>query len=140
MWAWLGIALAAALLAGSSAQAGYYPASPGCSSRVVVDQTTSTDILTLTNNGYICAIHLQSSTAQNVSVIQGTGTVCATNAVVLDGGTTTTPHLAMAASGGFVLSLGSGNFLKTTTTAQHLCVLQSSTGQVSGVIIYTDAP
>jgi hypothetical protein len=109
---------------------------PQCSSVIAINQTTSTDVKTLTNNGYICSVVLVSATAQNVSIVQGTGSVCATSGVALMGGTTAS--MAFAANGG-ISSVAGTPWLKTTTTAQHLCVLQSSTGNVSGVITYQDA-
>lgn len=121
------------------ARAAYAPFPPGCTLQIPVSQTTSTDLKTFTNNGYICYIFLISATAQNLSLVQGTGTTCATSTVALIGGTAASA--AAAANGGFVLSMGAaGTYLKTTTTAQHLCLLQSSTGNVSGVIGYIDQP
>jgi hypothetical protein len=52
--------------------------SPVCTGVIAINQTTSTDIKTFTNVGYICSIVLISATAQNVSLTEGTGSVCAT--------------------------------------------------------------
>jgi hypothetical protein len=111
------------------------PPLTACPSKVNLHQITSTDVLTLTNNAYICAILIDSATAQNVSVTQGTGTLCATGPVGLIGNTTAS--VALAAGGGF--SFTPAQPLKTTTTGQHICILQDGTGNVSGVITYVDA-
>ena len=125
------------LLGQQTLYAAYYPASPGCSLQLAVNQTASTDLKTFTNNGYICDVMLVSATAQNVSLVQGTGTTCGTSTVALVGGTAAS--IALSANGGFALAPSGGNFIKTTTTAQHLCLLQSGSGNVSGVIGYIDA-
>lgn len=137
--AFLATLLAPAVLGDGAVFAAYYPASQGCTQQVAISQTASTDVKTFTNNGYICYIMLVSATAQSISITQGTGTTCATSAVALIGSTTVANGMALAANSGFSFLAGAGNFLKTTTTGQHLCVLQSSSGTVSGVIGYLDA-
>lgn len=109
-----------------------------CTLQIAVNQTTSTDLKTFTNKAYICYVFLISATAQNVSLVQGTGSVCATSTVALIGGTTASA--ALAANGGFVVEVAPGGYVKMTTTAQHLCLLQSGSGNISGVIGYIDAP
>jgi hypothetical protein len=108
---------------------------PMCTSVIAVNQTTSTDLKTFTNFGYICSIVLVSATAQNLSLVEGTGTVCATAIAALVGGTTAS--LAVSANGGFSAVAGIP-WLKTQTTAHHLCLLQSGAGNVSGIITYQD--
>lgn len=108
---------------------------PQCPSVIAVTQTSSTDLKTLTNFGYICSVVLVSATGQNVSLVEGTGTVCATNIAGLIGGTTAS--VALAANGGFSAIAGVP-WLKTQTTADHICLLQSGVGNVSGVITYQD--
>lgn len=122
-----------------SARAAYYPAAPACSLELSINQTASTDLHTFTNNANICYVLIvNGSTAQNVSLVQGTGTTCGTSTVALIGGTTAS--VALPANGGFSLSIPTGSTLKTTTTGQHLCLLQSGSSNVSGVIGYYDAP
>lgn len=108
---------------------------PVCTGVTAISQTTSTDVKTFTNFGYICSVILFSATAQSISVIEGTGTVCATNTAALIGGTSAS--LALAINGSFSAVAGMP-WLKTQTTAHHLCVLQSSTGNVSGIITWQD--
>ena len=122
------------------ALAAYYPGGTTCSSVKAISQTTSTDLVTFTNKAYICALMIVSATAQNISLVQGTGTTCGTSTVALIGSTTAASGPALAANGGFALPVPSGSYLVSTTTAQHVCLLQSSTGLVAGVMIYADAP
>ena len=107
-----------------------------CGSSLAINQTASTDVLTTTAKANICSIVLISATAQNVSVVEGTGSVCATGIAALVGGTTAS--LALAANQGFS-SVAGVPWLKSKTTADHICILQSGVGNVSGVITYTDA-
>jgi|SRR5215472_9165216 len=125
---------------GPAGDAAYYPASAGCTLQIAVSQTASTDVKTFTNNGYICLIYLHSDTAQFVSIVQGTGTTCATSTVALVGATTAANGMSFAGNAGTVVPMPAGSNIKTTTTAQHLCILQSGSGRLSGVISYLDAP
>lgn len=115
--------------------AAYLPGFPVCTSFVAISQTASTDLKTFTNKGYICSIVIVSSDGESLSLVQGTGTTCATGTGALIGATTAANGMAIAANGGVAL----GNLqLVTTTTAQHLCLLQSGTGRIAGVISYAD--
>lgn len=112
---------------------------PVCSSFVAINQTTSTQLVTGTASQvlYICSVLVVSATAQNVSLVAGTGAVCATSIEGVIGGTTAS--VALAANGGFSQA-AAGPFLKTTTAADNLCLLQSGAGNVSGMISYRSAP
>jgi hypothetical protein len=111
-------------------------ANPICTSKVIVNQTGSTDLVTLTNSGYICSIVLVSASAQNISLVEGTGPVCATGITGMIGGTTAS--VALGANGGFS-SISPSPWLVTAAAAKHICLLQSAAGNVSGVITYVDA-
>lgn len=113
---------------------------PGCTGVINIAQTATTDVHTFTHFGYICSIMLVSATAQSIGIDEGTGTTCETSGTALIGVSSTssaTAQVAVAANGGF--SMGAGiPFLKLQTSADHLCVLQSSTGEVAGTITYAD--
>jgi hypothetical protein len=113
--------------------------SPVCTSVQSVNQTTGTTVITGTASQflYICSIVLVSATAQNISVVEGTGTVCATGIAALVGGTTAS--VALAANGGFS-SVAGLPWMKSKTAADNLCILQSGAGNVSGTITYTSRP
>lgn len=120
------------------AEAAFIPfPGPQCTQSIQVNQTASTDIKTFTNTGYICAFILTTATAQNINLVTGTGTVCATGIAGLLGGTTaaTGPNLAANQTYGAV-SLTP--IIQAASTAKHLCLLQSGGGQISGTILYTD--
>jgi hypothetical protein len=107
-----------------------------CPNVIAVNQTASTDLLTATNKLHICSIILASAAAQNISLVEGSGTTCGTGTVALIGGTTAS--LALAANGGFS-AIADRAWLTMQTSAHHLCLLQSGSGNVSGVITYKDA-
>jgi hypothetical protein len=89
---------------------------------------------------YICSYHLVSATAQNIALVEGTGTVCATNIFGLAGGTTAATGWNLAANGGIAEGSGAGTVVSpsadTNGTAANVCLLLSSTGQTSGHITY----
>ena len=113
---------------------------PVCTGVINVTQTATTDVHTFTSYGYICSIVLISATAQNIGVDEGTGTTCETSGTALIGVSSTsaaTPTMAVAANGGFS-AVAALPWLKLQATADHLCILQSGSGNVSGVITYAD--
>jgi len=108
-----------------------------CTGVIPISQTSSTDLKTMTNKGQICSIVLVAPDAEVVSLVQGTGTTCATGIAALIGGTTAANGISLAANGGFTAT-SSAPWLVMTSSAQHLCLLQSGSGRVAGVITYVD--
>jgi hypothetical protein len=74
------------------------------------------------------------ATAQNIALVEGTGTVCATGTAGMAGGTTAATGWNFAANGGFVNGGGGFWVFKTATPGDNVCLCLSSTGQTSGVI------
>jgi hypothetical protein len=105
---------------------------------VPISQTTGTQLLTGTTSmrTYVCAIHIVTATAQNIALVSGTGTVCATSLGAMAGGTTAATGWNLAANGGLVLGNGGATVAKSDTDADNVCLLQSSTGQISGTLSY----
>lgn len=85
---------------------------------------------------YICSVFLLSATQQNFNLVEGTGTNCGTAVSAgLLGGVDAATGPNMQAGGWF--NFGDGSRTVTQTTASgHLCIISSSTGQISGVIMY----
>ena len=107
--------------------------------KAVLSQTASVQIITgaASKQTYICSVIIFSATAQSVNLVEGTGTTCATGIAGLTGGTTAATGMSLAANGSLSRGTGTGLTTFTATSADNVCLLQSSTGQVSGVIIYT---
>jgi hypothetical protein len=106
-----------------------------CTKVIAVNQTSSTDLYTSTAKVHICAIMLVSAGAQGVSISEGTGSTCASGTGFLIGGASGT--VALAANGGFSMA-ASAPFVNSLVAADHICLLQSSSGNVSGIITYVD--
>jgi hypothetical protein len=124
-----------ALFVTSSSTAGAAAGQNVCTSVASINQATSTTVVTgvAGQRVYICAVFLLSATAQSVSVVEGTGTVCATGITGLIGGTTAS--VSLAANGGFAMTAASP-WLRLQTVANDLCILQSGVGNVSGTLTY----
>jgi hypothetical protein len=104
-----------------------------------ISQTANTQIITGTSAKkiYICSINLVTAGANNVAIVEGTGTVCATGiAGVSTGGTTAATGWNFAANGGLTQGNGMGSIMAEATNADNLCILQSAAVQLSGVIGY----
>lgn len=137
-----GSALAAgANVIGGVTQSGTWTVQAGtgtsCPSTIPISQTTSTDLHTGSGKTYICSIVLIIPDAETVSLVEGTGTVCATGIAAVIGGTTAANGVAPGANGGFS-AIGGFPWLQTQTTNDHLCLLQSGSGRIAGVITYND--
>ncbi len=106
--------------------------------KAALSQTASAQIITgvASKQTYICSIVIFSATAQSVNFIEGTGTTCATGGAGLTGGTTAATGMSLAANTGVSHGNGTGLTTFTATAADNVCLLQSGSGQVSGVIIY----
>lgn len=110
---------------------------PACTGVIPINQTASTDLKTFTGKGYICSVLLITATSQSVSLVEGTGSTCGTGTAALIGGTSAS--LAVNGNAGFSAISGTP-WLVTQTTADHLCLLQSTSSNISGTITYRDAP
>lgn len=88
---------------------------------------------------YICNLGLVAGTADNFSVVEGTGALCVTNALAMLGGSTAATGMNMAANGVFTYGSGTGAVLKTAVPGDSVCILRSSAGPLSGGISWTAA-
>ena len=117
------------------------PCSREATSIAIIDQTSGEQLATGTASEriYVCSIHIVSATAQNVALVSGTGTVCATSTGAMIGGTTAATGWNLAANGGLVLPNTGKKYAMTDTDADNVCLLQSGAGQVSGTMVYVSA-
>lgn len=105
---------------------------------VPINLTGSGQILagTASKKTYICSIDLVSATAQNIALVEGTGSTCATNVFGLAGGTTAATGWNLSANGGLTKGSGSGTVYSpsadSNATAANVCLLLSGSGQTSG--------
>ncbi len=113
-----------------------------CDTNANISQTGNTQVITGTSAKkiYVCAMNLVTATAQNIAVVEGTGTTCGTSTAAFpgtSGGSTAATGWNLAANSGIVLGGGLGPIGIEATNADNVCVLQSGSGQISGSIWYT---
>jgi hypothetical protein len=103
-----------------------------------ISQTASAQLVTGTSAKkiYICSINLVTAAANNVAMVEGTGTVCATGIAGMAGGSTAATGWNFAANGGLTQGNGMGSIMAEATNADNLCLLQSAAVQLSGSIGY----
>jgi hypothetical protein len=110
------------------------------SSAINMSTATTTQIIAISGTGgrtYICSIDIVVGAADNVALISGSGTNCASNQAGLAGGTTAASGWNFAANGGLTKGSGLGMVYKTATTNNEVCLVTSATAQVSGSITWT---
>lgn len=112
-----------------------------CQNTTAISQAASAQIITGTagKKTHLCGVFVLAADAENVSLVGGTGTVCATGVYAIIGGTTAATGPNLLAGGSFTLwsptlSLQAPS---AAATGDHLCLLQSGTGRVAGVLTWT---
>lgn len=106
---------------------------------VVLNQTVSTQIITGTSlkQTYICFLQFSlSSASDNVALVEGTGSICATSIAGMAGGSTAATGWNLLANGSVTGGAIQNWAFKTATAADNVCLLVSSAAQLSGVIQY----
>lgn len=115
------------------------PCLTGTKAKVAISQATSTQIITgaASKKTYVCSIAINGADAENISIVEGTGTLCATGIAAVLGGTTAAAGMNLAANGGITLGNGRGTVMMAdNAAADNVCILQSGTGRVAGVLTY----
>lgn len=107
-----------------------------------ISLTASGQIITGTSakKTYICAIDVVPAAAQNIALVEGTGSTCVTNIFGLAGGTTAATGWNFQLGGGIARGSGNGTVYSpsadTNAAAANVCLLIAGAGQVSGQISY----
>lgn len=105
----------------------------------VISLTASTQIIagTTGKQTYICWIQFSlSALADNIALVEGTGSVCGTGTAGMAGGTTAATGWNLLANGSVTGGGRTAWGFKTATLADNVCLLVSSAAQISGVIEY----
>jgi len=84
---------------------------------------------------YVCGLFLQNAGAVNFSVVEGSGSACATSTLALIGSTTAAAGMNLVANQGFVLSAGNSFWAASTVNANDVCVITSAAVQIAGTIV-----
>lgn len=103
-----------------------------------ISQTTNTQLFagTSAKKTYVCHIMVVGADAENISLVAGTGSVCATNTVAVVGSTTAAAGPNLSANGGFSIGQGGFSVAASTVNADNICLFQSGSGRVAGVMSY----
>ena len=124
---------------------GVSPNSLGCAGSSIantmstpINVTTNTQIISgaVGKQTYLCGINLIAGAADNVALVEGTGTVCGTGTAGIACGTTAATGWNFAANGGLTSGNGVGIVARTATAADNVCLLVSTGAQVSGSIVW----
>lgn len=101
-----------------------------------ISQTTNTRVITGTSAKkiYFCSVSVVGADAENVSIVEGTGSTCGTNTIAVPGfpAATATAGWNFAANGGLVAGTGVGSIAGTSVNADDVCVFQSGSGRLAG--------
>lgn len=89
---------------------------------------------------YVCNFGFGSIGGSSFSIVEGTGTTCATNTKAMFGGTTAATGAGLAANATFEEGSGVGAVLKTQVAGDNVCVISSGTGPLAGNFASTQAP
>jgi hypothetical protein len=111
-------------------------------SPVSITSATSTQIVTAggpNNFVYVCSYNLNASAALTFSMIEGTGTACATNTKAMVGTTTATNGPSLASGSTINYGGGTGAVTKTQVAGDNVCLIPSA-GTLSGVVSSTQGP
>lgn len=101
---------------------------------VNISQTTNTRVILGEGTGSLCGGLIVGADAENVSILAGSGSTCASTQVALIGGVTAALGPNMSANGGFSFAF------RVPFPAYDICVFQSGAGRVAGVLSYAFNP
>jgi len=128
--------MCAAMSASAQAQSLAEPCSSGVKQNAPISETASAVIIPgqPSTKTYLCFVFLGTAGAQNLSIVEGTGTACGTNQLIIMGGPGATGP-ASQANGTFTLGSGAASIGFTTIVGNDVCLLQSASGLVAGNLI-----
>ena len=107
--------------------------------KVAISQTASTKLITGVAGSkiYVCHFHIVTTLANNVAIVEGTGSTCGTGTAGVAGGTTAATGWNLPANGILPLGNGAAAIMQAdAASGDDVCLLQSAATQVSGTLIY----
>jgi hypothetical protein len=117
-------------------------AMPVCDTLKPVSSASSLQVITAGNSNnfiYVCGYNFGSIGGSTFSIVEGTGTTCATNTLALSGGTTAAAGIGLSANGVVNFGSGSGMVLKTAVAGDNVCIIMAGTGPLAGAMTWTSA-
>lgn len=126
---------------GSGATGGNLVGLPVSDTYKAINIATATTTLLITGISgrqvRIGAIHFIAAGADNVALIEGTGSTCGTGTAGMAGGTTSGSGYNLVANQGYTFGSGLGTVIQTVTAGDSVCAVTSAAVQLSGGIEYT---
>lgn len=89
---------------------------------------------------YICAINLVAAAAQTIAFAEDDTDGCGSLTAGLAGGVTAATGWSFAANGGIALGNGNATVMRTGTAGRYLCFITGQAAQLSGTVMYVQAP
>lgn len=114
-----------------------------CDNFSAVSSATSVQVITAGGTNqfiYICSVGFGSIAGSTFSIVEGTGSTCATNIKAMSGGTTAAAGVGLAANGTFTEGSGTGAILKTAVAGDNVCIIAAGTGPLAGAVAWTSGP
>lgn len=113
-----------------------------CTSYAPINQAADATVITGTASQYIypCAIVIKAQAADTISIWEGTGTACGTGSTAIVGSTTESEGVSISGAGDGFVMVSAAPFMRTATTGNNLCIRQTGTSRLSGMISYIKAP
>lgn len=113
----------------------------GRKGNIAISQTTSTKLVSGLPGRVIavCYVRVVAGAAEIPSLLEGTGSACGTGTAAVSGSTTAANGESLAANGGFSGGMGLGTVAVTKTPGNDLCLGQSGSNRLAGVITYVYA-
>lgn len=114
----------------------------GAKINAAISQTTSSQVITGQpgQRVLICYAMIIGADAENLSIVEGTGAVCATGILAVMGGTTAATGPNFTAGSGYTGGGSNSTIHNTLIQGNNVCVLQSGSGRVAGNFEYVYTP
>lgn len=114
------------------------PCQANAKTSVAISQTANTKLFSQVSakKNYICSIMMVGADAENVSLVEGTGSTCGTGTAAIIGGATAAGGPNLAANGGFSLGSGVAAVAAGANNNFDVCLFQSGSGRIAGVLMY----
>lgn len=84
---------------------------------------------------YICHLFMFAGAADNVGIVEGSGTNCGTSPLGLIGGNTAATGIILAANQGFESPGAASAIAAATVNANDFCLITSASSQLSGIAV-----
>lgn len=107
---------------------------------IATNTTTQVAATSSGNKWYICSIDLFASAADNIAFVEDDTAACASPTAGIIGGTTAATGWNFIANQGIVKGNGGGTVYKTAATDRYVCLITSTSAQLSGSVQLVAAP